>query len=128
MYLFEGQLTTYSKHRLRNCLLCPTVGLSEAILGFFFLKIFTETTWPNRVKFGRNHLWNVLSKISSFHPDWTKTWSPRAILVSQWLGFLKSSPLKLGGTMNCYFVGMMYGISCAKFPYFVTIVQLIWPP
>ena len=26
-----------------------------------------------------------------------------------------------------YFVGMMYGRSCTKFPYFVLIIQL-WPP
>jgi hypothetical protein len=44
-----------------------------------------------------------------------KTWSPWAILVSHWLKFKKSS-LKLGDTMNCYFVGMMYGRSCTKFP------------
>jgi hypothetical protein len=34
-----------------------------------------------------------------------KTWLPWAILVSDWLKFNESSPLKLGGTMNCYFVG-----------------------
>jgi hypothetical protein len=50
-------------------------------------------------------------------------WLPWAILVSDWLKFKKSSPLKLGGTMNCYFVGMMYGKSCTKFPYFVPITQ-----
>jgi hypothetical protein len=37
------------------------------------------------------------------------------------------SPLKLGGTVNCYFIWMMYGRYCTKFPYFVPIVQLIWP-
>ena len=35
-----------------------------------------------------------------------KTWSPWAILVSDWLKFKKSS-LKLGDTMTCYFIGMM---------------------
>jgi len=30
--------------------------------------------------------------------------------------------------MNCYFVGMMYGRCFTKFPYFVQIMQLIWPP
>ena len=29
--------------------------------------------------------------------------------------------------MNCYFVGMLYGKSGAKFPYFVPIVRLIYP-
>ena len=53
---------------------------------------------------------------STFHPDsdWTKTWLPCEILVSDWLTFKKYSPL---GTMNCYFVWMVYGRSCTKFPY-----------
>ena len=68
------------------------------------------------------HLWKVLYKISSFHADWTKKWSPWASLDSDWLIFKKSSSLKLGGTMNCYFVGMMYGRSCTKFSYFVCLV------
>ena len=38
-----------------------------------------------------------------------------------------NSSLELGRTMNCYLVGMMYGRSCLKFPYFVPIVQLKWP-
>ena len=41
-----------------------------------------------------------------------KTW---AILVSDWLTPKQSFPLKLGGTMNCFFVGMMYERSCTNF-------------
>ena len=82
-----------------------------------FLKVFSsETAWRNTANLYRKHLWKVLYMISSFHADWTKTWSPRAILVSDWLKFIKkSSPLKLGGTMNCYFVEMMYGRSLHNF-------------
>jgi hypothetical protein len=40
----------------------------------------------------------------------------------------KYSPLKLGGTMNLYFVGMMYGRFCTHLPYVVPIIQLICPP
>jgi hypothetical protein len=38
----------------------------------------------------------------------TKVQMMWAALVSDWLKFKKSSHLKLGGTMNCYIVGMMY--------------------
>jgi hypothetical protein len=58
-------------------------------------------------------------KIAHFILIGQKTWSPWAILVSDWLKHKKSSPLKLGGTINCYFVGIMYGRSCTKFPYFM---------
>ena len=37
--------------------------------------------------------------------------------------FFKSTLLKLGDTMNCYFIGKLYGMSCARFPYSMPIRQ-----
>jgi hypothetical protein len=64
--------------------------------------------------------------VSLILPDWTKAWSLWAILVSGWLKLKKNSPLKLEGIMNCYFVGMMYGRSCLKLPYFAWSIYLLY--
>jgi hypothetical protein len=53
-------------------------------------------------------------KVMHLHPDWTKTWSTWTIIFSDSLKFKTSFHLNLGGTMHCFFVGLMNGISCTN--------------
>jgi hypothetical protein len=50
-----------------------------------------------------------------------QTWTPQAILVSDWLISKKSSPLKPLGQMNRNLVGRILGRSSIKIAHFVPI-------
>ena len=67
------------------------------------------------------------TKFPHFVPIGRQTWPPRAILVSDWLIFQKSSPLKPLGQMEPNFTGSIYGRSFTKFPHFVLIRLQICP-
>jgi len=64
-----------------------------------------EIACPNTAKFTGNIYGRSSIRFPHFILIRQKTWMPWAILVSDWQG---GKSLKLGGTMNCYFVGMMY--------------------
>ena len=54
--------------------------------------------------------------------------TPQAILVSDWLIFQQSSPLKLSSQMKPNMAGSIYGRSFTKIPHFIPIGQQTGPP
>jgi hypothetical protein len=67
-------------------------------------------------------------KIAHSVPIRWQTWPPQVILVSDWLFFLDSSPLKPFGQMNRNLVGTIYGKSSVRIAHFVLIRYQTWPP
>jgi hypothetical protein len=67
--------STYGRSSIKDTHFIPILfkhGVARQFLFLvgWFLKIFSsETVWPNKAKCYRKQ---VLQKISSFHPDWTK--------------------------------------------------------
>jgi hypothetical protein len=66
-------------------------------------------------------------KFLHFVPFRQQILPPRAILVSDWLMFKKSSPLKLLGQMEPNLTGSIYGRSSIKLLHLVPIDQQTWP-